>query len=185
MTRIVIFGNSGSGKSTLASELAETRRLAHFDLDTIAWLTTTPPVWQALETSKTTLDEFVRQNAEWVIEGCYADLIELVLAEANQMIFMDLPVSACQENTRRRPWEPKKYESKEAQNANLSMLPDWIAQYDERDDAFSRAAHEAIFERFHGKKVIYNSNERPAHTAPRKVALGAFESADNGTWNND
>ena len=160
MTRIVIFGNSGSGKSTLASELAETRRLAHFDLDTIAWLPTTPPVRQPLEESKTALGEFVQQNPEWIIEGCYADLIELVLSEADEMIFMNLPVSACQENARQRPWEPHKYESKEAQDANLRMLLDWIAQYDERDDAFSRSAHEALYESFTGQKVMYTNNNR-------------------------
>ena len=160
MTRIVIFGNSGSGKSTLASELAEARRLAHFDLDTIAWLPTTPPVRQPLEESKSTLDEFVQQNSQWVIEGCYADLIELVLSEADEMIFMNLPVSTCQENARQRPWEPHKYESKEAQDANLSMLLDWIAQYDERHDTFSRSAHEALYEGFAGQKTMYTNNNR-------------------------
>ena len=94
-----------------------------------------------------------------MIEGCYSDLIELVIAEASEVIFLDLPVAQCLENAKGRPWEPHKYSSKAAQDANLDMLLDWISQYTERDDTFSRAAHLALYEAFNGEKLIYTSNE--------------------------
>lgn len=151
MRRIIVFGNSGSGKSTLARALRD-EGLAHLDLDILAWLPSSPPERRPLEEAHTQIQHFVRENEEWVIEGCYADLLELVKPIATEAIFMNLPVHLCQENARNRPWEPHKYESKEEQDANLEMLLDWIAGYVDRSDALSYGAHSALFDSFQGKK---------------------------------
>jgi adenylate kinase family enzyme len=158
LKKVVIFGNSASGKSTLAKRLCSTEGLAHFDLDTVAWAPSSPPVRKALEDSWSEIEKFLASNAEWVIEGCYSDLIDLVLSDASEVIFMDLPIEVCISNAKKRPWEPHKYESKEAQDENLFMLIDWISQYTSRDDSFSRAAHQSLFERFLGNKTVYNCN---------------------------
>lgn len=160
MRKILIFGNSGSGKSTLARRLKDTENLAHLDLDELAWQKTTPPQRAPLTESQSAIDQFTQENESWVIEGCYADLLELLLADANEMIFLNLPVEECIENARQRPWEPHKYESKEAQDANLDMLLDWIRDYDNRRDVFSRSAHECLYESFGGKKQMVTTNDR-------------------------
>ncbi|MAT95024.1 MAG: shikimate kinase [Halioglobus sp.] len=160
MDKIVIFGNSGSGKSTLAGQLCARHGLAHFDLDTVAWTAQTPPQRRPREECSREIGAFVQQHEGWVIEGCYADLVELALPASTEIIFLDLPVQLCTDNARRRPWEPHKYASKEAQDANLDMLLDWIAQYEEREDTFSRASHAALFERYAGKKTRYTDNAR-------------------------
>ena len=74
---------------------------------------------------------------------------------------MDLPIAACVENARNRPWEPHKYPSKEAQDANLPMLIDWITDYTARSDTFSFAAHNALFGTYQGnkKRIVENSTE--------------------------
>ncbi|NND00016.1 MAG: AAA family ATPase, partial [Gammaproteobacteria bacterium] len=115
-TRVVIFGNSGSGKSTLAKELKAERGLSHLDLDTLAWQATTPPQRRSLSDSGQQISEFIEANTDWVIEGCYADLLALAVPHANQLIFLDLADQACIENARNRPWEPHKYPSKQAQD---------------------------------------------------------------------
>lgn len=102
----------------------------------------------------------MKENAAWVIEGCYADLLELVKPFATEAIFMNLPVHLCQENARSRPWEPHKYETKAAQDDNLAMLLDWIAEYPNRSDALSHSAHRAIYESFPGEKTEITSNIR-------------------------
>lgn len=158
----MIFGNSASGKSTLAKELSHAEDLAHLDLDDLAWMATSPPERRSLADSWEQIERFITSNAKWVIEGCYSDLIELVLAEASEVIFLDLPIEQCVANAKQRPWEPHKYESKEAQDANLSMLLEWIEQYAERRDTFSREAHLALYEAFGGRKSVYTSNERCA-----------------------
>lgn len=154
----VIFGNSGSGKSTLAKKLVEQHGSAHLDLDTLAWLPTSPPTRQDLEVSVKQIEEFIAKHSHWVIEGCYADLLEAAASSAEQMIFMNLPVASCIENAKARPWEPHKYVSKEAQDENLQMLLDWIEQYPIRTDEFSQRAHQGLFERFNGKKAEYTQN---------------------------
>lgn len=156
--KVIIFGNSGSGKSTLAKRMASTKNLGHLDLDTIAWQPISPPTRMAIEQSQTHIDAFLDGHSSWVIEGCYADLIERVIPFADQVIFMNLPVSKCIENAKARPWEPHKYESKQAQDANLEMLIAWIQDYDNRSDTFSRASHEALYENFSGAKVMHTSN---------------------------
>ena len=160
MKKIIIFGNSGSGKSTLAKSLCETEQLAHLDLDTIAWLPGMPPQRKPLADSQVEIEAFVASHSSWVIEGCYSDLLEMVLPEASEIIFLNLPVALCIENAKARPWEPHKYESKEAQDANLDMLISWIADYETRQDTFSQAAHQALFDLYQGRKVMLSKNEK-------------------------
>jgi adenylate kinase family enzyme len=159
LSKIVIFGNSGSGKSTLAKDLALKSKLAHLDLDTIAWKPVQPPERMPISESFVLISEFLSANQKWLVEGCYSDLLELVTTKADEVIFLNLPISTCITNAKNRPWEPHKYQSKKAQNANLDMLIDWISDYTSRNDTFSKVAHDKLYEEFLGKKVMYVSNE--------------------------
>lgn len=164
MRKILIFGNSGSGKSTLAKELCDQFELAHLDLDILAWRTTTAPaelpIRAPIEESNSAIIDFIQSNKEWVIEGCYTDLLECSATFANEIVFMNLPIEACILNARKRPWEPHKYQSKEAQDENLELLLKWIAHYDQRTDTFSKQSHQRFYDSFLGKKTRYESNDR-------------------------
>ena len=114
--RIVICGNSASGKSSLAKHLAEQHHLAHLDLDTLAWLPITEksplPYRQSVDISVGEIDRFIKQNNQWVIEGCYSDLLTHTLGKCSEVIFLNLPVQLCILNAKNRPWESHKYKSK-------------------------------------------------------------------------
>ena len=153
MPVLFVFGNSGSGKSTLAKRLSLECSLAHLDLDTLAWQPGMPPVRREISASIAELNDFLDGNADCVIEGCYADLFTAIAFRCTKMIFLDPGVDACVTNARARPWEPHKYPSKEAQDANLAMLIGWIRDYETRTDEFSRAAHHRLFDGFVGDKV--------------------------------
>jgi adenylate kinase family enzyme len=157
MRKIIIFGNSGSGKSTLAAELRG-EGLAHLDLDVLAWLPSHPPKRRPINEADEKIQNFTRENDEWIVEGCYADLLELVKPLATEAIFLNLPVHMCQKNAMNRPWEPHKYASKKAQDDNLVMLLDWIAEYMIRKDSLSYAAHRRLYKRFVGKKTEIRCN---------------------------
>ncbi|RBP47065.1 AAA family ATPase [Arenicella xantha] len=159
MKKILIFGNSGAGKSTLAGKLSDADGLSHLDLDTLAWKPCMPPERKPLNESAALILEFIESNTAWVIEGCYADLLEIAMPFSNQIIFLKLPIDACIDNARQRPWEPHKYPSKAAQDNNLAMLVDWISQYSDRNDTFSERAHTELYERYMGKKRIITQNE--------------------------
>lgn len=156
--RVLIFGNSGSGKSTLASRLATERGMKHIDLDTVAWQPTDPPQRLPLDEARARLQSLTHDVEAWVAEGCYADLVELLMPRATELIFLDVSVERCQANAKRRPWEPHKYPSKEAQDANLEMLLEWIAAYPDREGELGRPAHVALFESFAGEKRLIDDS---------------------------
>lgn len=158
MTKILIFGNSGSGKSTLAKEISTASNVGHLDLDSIAWQPTSPPTRAPVKESKVQIDKFLNNNEHWVIEGCYSDLLELIIGDAEKVMFLNLPIELCINNAKNRPWESHKYESKEAQDANLDMLINWISHYDVRDDTFSKNAHLKLFNQFLGQKEMRIKN---------------------------
>jgi adenylate kinase family enzyme len=152
MKRVLIFGNSGAGKSTLARELTLQQQLAHLDLDTLAWEPTSPPTRRSVEASSQAIARFTAHNADWVIEGCYSDLLERVAPVCTEMIFLNPGVQACIKNCRARPWEPHKYSSKAAQDENLNLLIDWVRAYATRDDECSLQSHRRLFDAYMGPK---------------------------------
>jgi adenylate kinase family enzyme len=180
MRKVIIFGNSGSGKSTLAAELRG-EGLAHLDLDVLAWLPVEPPERRPLEQAFADIQKFIGDNPAWVIEGCYSDLLALVKPFASEAIFMNLPVALCQENARNRPWEPHKYESKAAQDANLDMLLDWIAGYADRCDALSLRAHSELYDSFQGSKTEITCN-RTGHDSDQPISRSAQSTDDDRSF---
>jgi adenylate kinase family enzyme len=160
VNRLVLLGNSGSGKSTLAVRLAAAHGLAHLDLDTLAWEPgVVPPTRRGLDASARDVDAFTSSHDAWVIEGCYADLAAIALPRCTRLLFLDPGIDACIANARARPWEPHKYATKEAQDANLAMLLQWIRDYATRTDVFSLAAHRALFDAHGGDKIELASRE--------------------------
>jgi adenylate kinase family enzyme len=167
MERIVIFGNSGSGKSSLAKALSGLHRVEHLDLDLVAWEPERPGVRADAEASTRALLRFIEASDGWVIEGCYTGLLKVAAAHCTEMIFLNPGVEACVENCRARPWESHKYESREAQDANLRMLIEWVREYETRDDEFSLREHRRLFDTHGGPKIEYRSNAEAARRAIR------------------
>lgn len=151
--RIVIFGNSGSGKSTMAKRLATERGLAHLDLDGIVWEPGKVAELRPAEAIEASLGAFLAACDSWVIEGCYGELVRIAAGRATELVFLNPGLEACLENNRRRPWEPHKYASPDAQDQMLAQLQAWVAGYYERDDQWSYRAHRAIFDLHPGAKV--------------------------------
>jgi len=169
MERVIIFGNSGSGKSSLAKALANLQGTEHLDLDLIAWEAERPGVRADFEESKRALLRFIEGADGWVIEGCYSSLLKVAAGFCTELIFLNPGVEACVENCKARPWEPHKYPSREAQDANLRMLLDWVREYETRDDEFSLREHRRLFDAHEGKKIEYRSNEEVS----RRLNAGA------------
>ncbi len=156
--KVLVFGNSASGKSTLAKRLAASQQLAHLDLDLLAWQATNPPTRAPLVESAKAIESFMRQHKYWVVEGCYSDLLKVAEHKSTEIIYMNLSVEDCIINANNRPWEPHKYASKAEQDTNLTMLIQWISQYEIRDDNFSKAAHLEFYQNYTGVKKMLTTN---------------------------
>lgn len=153
--RILILGNSGSGKSTMARALAGEHGIAHLDLDTIVWVPGEIAVPRPPEAISADLARFRDDFPGWVIEGCYSEWIAHLLPYCTELRFLDPGVEACLANNRRRPHETHKYATMAEQEQMFEALQAWVAGYDTRDDAWSRAAHQRVFDGFDGPKQVY------------------------------
>jgi adenylate kinase family enzyme len=155
MMRLVLLGNAGAGKSTMARRIIGDRSIRRLSLDQIAW--DEGPKRKPLEVSLRMLDDFIQSNKEWVIEGCYSDLVEAALPYCTELRFLNPGIEVCVAHCHRRPWEPEKFSSPENQAAMLGMLVQWVREYETRDDEYGLKRHRQIFERFQGPKREYTS----------------------------
>lgn len=150
MMTVIVLGNAGAGKSTLARRLIADRDVPCLSLDDIAW--SDVAVRKPLAESLHELDEFIRFNSEWVLEGCYGDLVEAALPHCSELRFLNPGVEVCVAHCLSRPWEPDKFSSPEEQEAMLNMLVQWVREYETRDDEFGLKRHRKIFDGFAGFK---------------------------------
>jgi adenylate kinase family enzyme len=122
-------------------------------LDTIVWEPNQVAVLRPRQEIRASLESFIAANSDWVIEGCYGELIEAAASRARALVFLNPGLEACLANNMRRPWEPHKYASLDAQNSMLANLQEWVTSYYQRDDQWSDAAHRRIFDGHQGRKV--------------------------------
>jgi hypothetical protein len=141
----------------MAKGLIGEANTALLSLDDIAW--NPGPQRKPLAESLALLDDFLKQNDSWVIEGCYGDLIEAALPHCDELRFLNPGLEACLLNCKQRPWEPDKFESPAAQEAMLNTLIAWVKEYDTRTDEYGLQRHRRIFEAFIGAKREYRSLE--------------------------
>ncbi len=151
--RVLIYGNAGSGKTTMARMVAREFTLAHLSLDDIAWQA--GAIRRPVADSVADLHAFIGKNAQWVIDGCYGDLIEAALPHCTELRFLNPGVEICVRNARKRPWEPSYCSSPEEQQRLLESLIPFIRDYETRQDEFSLARHRELFDRFAGPKREY------------------------------
>ena len=150
--RIAIVGNSGSGKSTLCHALALERPWPRLDLDTVAWEPQRIAVPRDSADAESDVERFCATHPDWIVEGCYSDLIAVSLRHCPLLIFLDPGMERCLENCRKRPWEPHKFGSQAEQDNKLAFLLNWVREYYTRDGPMSLHAHEALFRTYAGPK---------------------------------
>jgi adenylate kinase family enzyme len=92
MQRVLVIGSGGAGKSTFAARLAERTGLPLIHLDALYWRAG----WR--ESAKEEWAEAVAQLAaakQWIMDGNYGGTLEVRLAAADTVIFLDLPRTVC------------------------------------------------------------------------------------------
>lgn len=150
--KIAIIGNSGSGKSRLAQAIFDERGWRVLDLDSVAWEPQRIAVARAEADARKDVEAFCIAHGDWIIEGCYAELVATSLGHSPLLVFLDPGTERCLENCRRRPWEAHKFRSKAEQDEKLEFLLGWVREYYTRDGSLSRRAHEMLFEGYRGPK---------------------------------
>ncbi len=153
--KLIILGNAGSGKTTFSRRLLAGHPAARLSLDEVAFdggIERRP-----LHDSIADVRRFIAANEHWIIEGCYADILESVLPLCDELVFLNPGMETCIAHCRARPWEPDKFASSEAQNEHLENLIDWVRTYETRDDEYGLRSHRRLFDVFKGKKRELNN----------------------------
>lgn len=92
MRKIAVIGSGGAGKSTLARRLGEILGMEVIHLDALHW----KPGWVA--TPKQEWREIVEELAArdtWIIDGNYGATLDVRLAAADTVVFLDFSRSVC------------------------------------------------------------------------------------------
>lgn len=92
MQRIMVIGCCGAGKSTLSKKLHEILKLELIHLDRHYW----KPNW--VETPRSEWEPIVRELAakdSWIIDGNYGSTMDIRLARADTVIYMDFNTPTC------------------------------------------------------------------------------------------
>lgn len=92
MKRVAIIGSGGAGKTTLARALREQTGLPVVHLDRLywnaGWVETPRDEWLARQ------NEFLAQEC-WIVDGNYGSTMDVRLAAADTVIFLDTPRLRC------------------------------------------------------------------------------------------
>lgn len=159
--RIMIMGNGGSGKSWLARRLAPCLVRNPVHLDDVYW----QPGESGLARDKAVVAEEIRRLShehEWLIEGVYGWLVNVVLPRTTLLIFLDLPEEECIANVRARGRQ--RNESEES----FEELVDWVSKYRQRRENWnSFETHLRLFDEFTNEKVRLKSRTQISAYADR------------------
>lgn len=87
---ILVWGPASSGKTTLAQRISQYIGVPHIELDAIFW----KPDWEekSREEFRADVEAVIRDNSDgWVIDGNYGRIKDLVLPQADTVIWLRLP----------------------------------------------------------------------------------------------
>lgn len=119
--RVAIYGPSGSGKTTLSRQLGARLGLPVLELDAVFHA---HPNWVDLEREefRERVTEFLAEHPEgWVTDGNYRPVRDLILAEADTAIWLNLPFHTVY---RRLAWRTlsRSFQGAELWNGNRESL---------------------------------------------------------------
>lgn len=90
--RVMVIGSPGSGKSSLCQTLSEKLSLPLIELDREywrpGWMRPDPAVWKAEAAALAARDE-------WVMQGTYPSTMDIRVARADWLVWVDLPMPVC------------------------------------------------------------------------------------------
>jgi hypothetical protein len=72
------------------------------DLDNIVWEPNAGAICRPLNAARNKLQKFCSRQSDWIVEGCYGDLIEAALAWHPELIFLNPGEEICLRNCRNR-----------------------------------------------------------------------------------
>ena len=86
MKKIILIGSGGAGKSTLARKLGDKLDIDVFYLDKLLW----KPHWEMTERAyQIEVQNNLLKEPSWIIDGNYGGTLDMRIASADTIIFLD------------------------------------------------------------------------------------------------
>ena len=168
--RWAVIGNSGSGKSTLAERVGAAMLLPIFDLDLVHWHSDGRKREEA--DAKARVADLAAGNG-WVIEGVYGWLMDVALARARTLIWLDLSWDDCRDGLLARGLRRGM-----TQNDQDALLA-WAQGYWTRTTPSSFTGHERLLRSFTGSKARLRSRDEVAAFVQRPSSFAKVSTADS------
>lgn len=99
--KIVILGPVASGKSTLAESLSKELGIASFSVDRIVH-DDRNNCKRDEQTQRNMINEIIRKNKEWIIEGMPRTHLEVLASNATTIIYLDYDKKVLRKNLKKR-----------------------------------------------------------------------------------
>lgn len=172
MKKIMIIGSGGSGKSTLARRLGRILSIEVIHLDSHYW----KPGW--IEPSEVEwrhqVERLTRRDA-WIMDGNYTKTIDIRLAAADTVIFLDFPRLLCLWRVLKRWWRYRGRSRPDLppgcpEKIDLPFLR-WIWQYPRT----RRPVIQKKLKRACGKQVIVLNSPRDVHRFLREMEKNSVD----------
>ncbi len=182
MRRVVIVGTTGSGKSTLGRDLSNRLNLPAIELDALFWQ---QPDWQ--KPDKDVFRERVRQalsSDNWVIDGNYSAVREIVWRRADTLIWLDYPYYVIyprlflrtikRARTRENLWNSGNHESLRAQFLSRDSLFLWAIKSKRKQ----RRVYPDVLEKPEYQHLQVHTFRNPSQTARWLATITQDEDGD-------
>jgi adenylate kinase family enzyme len=149
--RMLIMGNGGCGKTWLAHRISERLGFPAIHLDDMHW----EPGHYGKARDTALRDDDVKAAAqvdEWVMEGVYGQLVNMVLDRVTTLVWIDLPEEECIANIKERGIQGG------GSDTRFQDLLRWVAEYRTRKKNWnSFEAHARLFDGYAGPKSSLTS----------------------------
>lgn len=99
--KLLILGPVAAGKTTLAKELAEELDIKVFGMDRIIHYDTTSAK-RSVSEQRNIINDIIKNNREWIIEGMPRTHLEVLAANATTIIYLDYDVKVLRKNLNKR-----------------------------------------------------------------------------------
>jgi adenylate kinase family enzyme len=103
MKKVMIIGCGGAGKSTLARQLGERLGLPVIHLDAEHWRAGWQPTPK--DEWRQTVEQLITSSESWIMDGSYGGTMDLRLAAADTIIFLDMSRWLCLWRVAKRRWQ--------------------------------------------------------------------------------
>lgn len=159
--RIAIIGHAGSGKTYLANRISQRFSIPHLHLDRI-FLTsggdktnrTDEETNKVRQIMREKIQEFLKENNEWVSDGTYTRMQPMIADIADKVIYLDIPLWKRQLNHMKRIFYRKN------RHREVSFLQDLYFTYDMvRRTRNSKSRVEDLTTRYKDKLTVLKSQK--------------------------